>query len=206
MKITQAQPITLFSIGNNYVLQTLWKQYTQGLHFPLNQPAFSRWCNGNSILHWLHFQNASQDSPDAAGQQPFVIILQSSFSCLHFKNNKRKHERVKANSLGSIPFVKWTKKSLEGKSHFSVRGRPWHQNMFLLSALLNILIGVILSSACRNAQGKSYWLCDFEEGWGDSALLCILYVNQPRIYTEEAMGLINLYSQTIKQSCIFKSL
>jgi len=55
-------------------------------------------------------------------------------------------------------------------------------------------------------RGKAYWLCDFEEGWGDSALLCVLYVNQPRIYTAEAMGLINLYSWTIKQSRIFKSL
>lgn len=146
------------------------------------------------MWHWMLSPNASQGSTVAVGQQSFVIILHASFSCLHFKNNKRKHERVKANSLGSIPFVKWTKKSLKLKSHFSIKERPQHQNIFLLSALLNILIGIVLSSACRNAQRKSYWLCDFEEGWGGSALLCILYVNQPRIYKEEAMGLINLYS------------
>lgn len=126
--------------------------------------------------------------------------------CLHLKNNNRKHERVEVNSLGSVPFVKGTRKSLELKSHFPEGKTPQHQNMFLLSALPKILIGVVLPSACREAQRKSYWLCDFEEGWGDGAVLCTLDVNQPRIYTEAATGLINLYSYTIKQSCIFKSL
>lgn len=193
MKVTQFIQYPFFSIGINYVQQPLWQQYIQGLDFLSNNLPCQAGAMG-AVDDTGCAQNASWVSTLAAGHLSFVITLHSSFPCLHLKNNKRKHERVKGNSLGSIPFVKWTKKSLEIKLHFSIRERPWHQNMFLLSALLNILIGVVVSSACRNVRRKSYWLCDFEEGWGDGALLCVLYVHQPKIYTHEVMGLINLYS------------
>lgn len=39
---------------------------------------------------------------------------------------------------------------------FPISEKTLTANMFLLSALLDILIGVVLSNVCRNAPRKSY--------------------------------------------------